>query len=940
MKNKPVPLFVGLAFALLSLGLLLYAQGVLAMPALTGHLAATPDPNAIDAQGIDLGQGLTLVSDTLKIDIDAPYLVGDDTAVKFNQALDTLVNQEVDRFRKEAQAMGPVRGIPTTGGQGQLIITHTVTAAAHDVVSVFFQEFDNVYPMAHPSYDLAALNYDVKADKTLALADLFKADTKYLDVIAAYCVQDLEKRQIYTPDGGPYGYDKGVEATPENYRHWNIAEPGLWITFDMYQVAGRGQGMPRVVVPYDALQDIINPDGPLAPFAGGEAGGAIGATLKLEPAKTTVHTRAPHIYANDAAAEARVEPFNQAAMLIVTQEISGFQFIPTAAISMAASNSLIIDYDAPASTPDLVSILFRIESYTAGAAHPAHHSAVLNYDLKAGKVLALADLFKPDTKYLDAIANYCIDDLGKRGILDFKEGAEAKAENYRSWNVTPQGLQITFDPAQVAAYAAGPQTVAIPYTALEDVIDPAGPLAPFLTPATPVPTRTQPPTPRPTSTPTPTPTPTPKPTPEPVPPVVQIQSPGNGHQYTVGQTVQVEFIASDESGVTHVALFVGGSQVVDRPYSPPPTSKTDTLAWMPTSTGQYTLNVIAYDPHGNNNWGEPAQVIIQVNPDVTPPTVMLNSPTQPAVIPQGQPLQFLSTIHDEGDITLLELWQNKNGQQTRLEFDPGRHSTQPGGYQWTVQHAWTDAGPRTIFIKAQDARGLWGQSAGVTINVIDAPPVVDPPVYGPNPVNQGQVFNVVVHATDGNGIKQFHLHVGDQVVAQSGVLGKSPRDHTWQVQWTVPANQPTGPFPIWVRVTDVADQYTETPQQTITIQGGGPPPPTQVPQPTPIPDHASIVANWSAQVPGTGQTFVLNITDKHASGRLKGTLTIQPGQQTGDFNNDSNIDQRQGSINVQIGPVTYVFQFTMTEDRLHLEGQWSTSAGGAPQPITFDRMLQ
>ncbi|MBU1877493.1 MAG: hypothetical protein KJ734_00940, partial [Chloroflexi bacterium] len=91
---------------------------------------------------------------------------------------------------------------------------------------------------------------------------------------------------------------------------------------------------------------------------------------------------------------------------------------------------------------------------------------------------------------------------------------------------------------------------------------------------------------------------------------------------------------------------------------------------------------------------------------------------------------------------------------------------------------------------------------------------------------------------------------------------------------------------------------------------------------------------------GTGQTFVLNITDKHASGRLKGTLTIQPGQQTGDFNNDSNIDQRQGSINVQIGPVTYVFQFTMTEDRLHLEGQWSTSAGGAPQPITFDRMLQ
>ena len=55
-----------------------------------------------------------------------------------------------------------------------------------------------------------------------------------------------------------------------------------------------------------------------------------------------------------------------------------------------------------------------------------------------------------------------------------------KEENYRSWNITPKGLQITFDDYQVTPHAAGPQQVLVPYATLKALIDPAGPLAEFI----------------------------------------------------------------------------------------------------------------------------------------------------------------------------------------------------------------------------------------------------------------------------------------------------------------------------------------------------------------------------------------------------------------------------------------------------------------------------
>ena len=131
---------------------------------------------------------------------------------------------------------------------------------------------------------------------------------------------------------------------------------------------------------------------------------------------------------------------------------------------------------------DLVSIYFGISTYYEGAAHPNHNSLVFNYDLQTGRKLDLADLFKSNSDYLAVISDYAIKALIKEMAPDpdsdwIKEGAGAKEENYKSWNITRQGLKVTFDAYQVASYAEGPHEVVIPYAVLKDVIDSNGPLA-------------------------------------------------------------------------------------------------------------------------------------------------------------------------------------------------------------------------------------------------------------------------------------------------------------------------------------------------------------------------------------------------------------------------------------------------------------------------------
>jgi hypothetical protein len=180
----------------------------------------------------------------------------------------------------------------------------------------------------------------------------------------------------------------------------------------------------------------------------------------------------------------RVTAFNQRLNDLVSKEVDTWRqsFLQNTAPVVNNGSSLNVKYTLVSQIVDLWSFKFDFDFYSDGAAHPGLNSVTLNYDLAQGKELALSDLFLPNSDYLGVISNYCVNELSKQPFFDstFAEGAKPTPENYRNWNITPDGLMITFDEYQVAPYAAGPQTINVPYSELKSLLNPQGPLARFV----------------------------------------------------------------------------------------------------------------------------------------------------------------------------------------------------------------------------------------------------------------------------------------------------------------------------------------------------------------------------------------------------------------------------------------------------------------------------
>lgn len=188
------------------------------------------------------------------------------------------------------------------------------------------------------------------------------------------------------------------------------------------------------------------------------------------------------------------EKFNQLVRGSVMKKVSGFKkdMAPEEGEEPRPEGSmgsdLTVAYKVALAQDDLISIQFDVGSYYQGAAHPNSYSEVINYDLKNGKQLKLSDLFKSGAQYLQPIATYCIADLKKQQATEkgaaltaseIDNGAAPVAKNYQSWTIMKKGLGINFDAYQVGPYAAGPQFVMVPYSAVKDAINPEGPIAQF-----------------------------------------------------------------------------------------------------------------------------------------------------------------------------------------------------------------------------------------------------------------------------------------------------------------------------------------------------------------------------------------------------------------------------------------------------------------------------
>ena len=195
-----------------------------------------------------------------------------------------------------------------------------------------------------------------------------------------------------------------------------------------------------------------------------------------------ITTQTPSLTGSD---DARVKNFNAETIALVTKAVADFkQNVAGMNLPLVSEGSSFdVQYKLLSPPGNIFSLKFDMEGYVSGAAHPYHASQTVNYNLEQGTDLTLAGLFLPNSAYLQTISTYCAAQLKARDIgfdAGFTQGADPTPDNYRNWNITADGLLITFDEYQVAAYAAGPQTVTIPYSELKMLIDPQGLLGKFI----------------------------------------------------------------------------------------------------------------------------------------------------------------------------------------------------------------------------------------------------------------------------------------------------------------------------------------------------------------------------------------------------------------------------------------------------------------------------
>src|SRR3990167_716675 len=213
-------------------------------------------------------------------------------------------------------------------------------------------------------------------------------------------------------------------------------------------------------------------------------------SVKIQYGKSRVVVKSVYPLLSSEEGDERVEAFNSLVTELIQDEVTAFQqqvadnkeMQKSLPKSVPIKNDLNIDFAASVlntvSHP-ILSVRFNIQGYLAGMAHPYHHYRVINYDLDSSQQITLNELFKPSVNYLSFFSDYAKQILSKQLKSNnfFIEGTSPFPSHYQTWNLSPSGILITFEEAQVAPSVYGSQTILVPYSALSDLISPESLLA-------------------------------------------------------------------------------------------------------------------------------------------------------------------------------------------------------------------------------------------------------------------------------------------------------------------------------------------------------------------------------------------------------------------------------------------------------------------------------
>jgi len=174
---------------------------------------------------------------------------------EFNKKAEDIIQTELSEFKKNALANDAAvkendpEGYVKYPRTYDLQITYAKGQVDENIVSVVF-DISNFTGGAHGSNYSIALNYDVKNNKEIALADMFPNTPDYLKKVSDYCIKDLTQqyRQRFNNAGDDW-IKEGAGPKAENFQIFMIQKDRLIFYFPQYQVAAYAAGPFQVTMP-------------------------------------------------------------------------------------------------------------------------------------------------------------------------------------------------------------------------------------------------------------------------------------------------------------------------------------------------------------------------------------------------------------------------------------------------------------------------------------------------------------------------------------------------------------------------------------------------------------------------------------------------------------------------------------------------------------------
>jgi len=264
-------------------------------------------------------------------------------------------------------------------------------------------------------------------------------------------------------------------------------------------------------------------------------------------------------------------------------------------------------------------------------------------------------------------------------------------------------------------------------------------------------------------------------------PTVSISAPAAGN---VSGTLNVTANASDNVGVTGVQFLLDGNNLGTEDLSSPYSVSWNTTA---VANGNHTLTATARDAAGNSTTS--ASVIVNVNNDVTAPTVSITAPSAGNV---SGTINVTANASDNVGVSGVQFLLDGNNLGAE-------DATSPYSVSWNSTTATN--GSHNLTAKARDAAGNTTTSAVVVVNVSNdlTPPTVsvDPPASSP----VAGTITVTATAADNVGV------AGIQFLLDGNNLGAEDVTAPFSVSWTTTTSG-NGNHNVTARARDVAGNIT------------------------------------------------------------------------------------------------------------------------------------